>query len=74
MQQQVYGKSLTPVARSVDLQADQADRVSQVVHMLMIGAAILFALFSLILFALANSIKGRSMRIEQRTVASDHKG
>ena len=66
MQQQVYGKSLTPVAQSVERQAQQADQVSKIVNIVIIGIAILFALLSLILFVLANSIKGRSLRIEQR--------
>lgn len=66
MQQQVYGKSLTPVAQSVDRQAQQAEQVSKITNVIIIGIAILFALLSLIIFALANSIKGRSLRIEQR--------
>jgi len=66
MQQQVYGKSLTPVAQSVDRQAQQAEQVSKITNVIIIGIAILFTLLSLIIFALANSIKGRSLRIEQR--------
>lgn len=66
MQQQVYGKSLTPVAQSVERQAQQADEVSKIVNIVIIGIAILSALLSLILFLLAHSIKGRSLRIEQR--------
>lgn len=66
MQQQVYGKSLTPVAQSVDRQAQQAEQVSKITNVIIIGIAILFALLSLIIFALANLIKGRSLRIEQR--------
>lgn len=66
MQQQVYGKSLTPVAQSVDRQAQQAEQVSKITNVIIIGIAILFTLLSLIIFVLANSIKGRSLRIEQR--------
>lgn len=66
MQQQVYGKSLTSVAQSVDRQAQQAEQVSKITNVIIIGIAILFALLSLIIFVLANSIKGRSLRIEQR--------
>ena len=66
MQQQVYGKSLTPLAQSVDRQAQQAEQVSKITNVIIIGIAILFALLSLIIFVLANSIKGRSLRIEQR--------
>lgn len=66
MQQQIYGKSLTPVAQSVDRQAQQAEQVSKITNVIIIGIAILFALLSLIIFVLANSIKGRSLRIEQR--------
>lgn len=66
MQQQVYGKSLTPVAQSVDRQAQQAEQISKITNVIIIGIVILFALLSLIIFVLANSIKGRSLRIEQR--------
>ncbi|AUX89076.1 hypothetical protein KTG68_15265 [Acinetobacter variabilis] len=66
MQQQVYGKSLTPLAQSVDRQAQQAEQVSKITNVIIIGIAILFTLLSLIIFVLANSIKGRSLRIEQR--------
>lgn len=66
MQQQVYGKSLTPVAQSVERQAQQADEVTKIVNIVIIGIAILSALLSLVLFLLAHSIKGRSLRIEQR--------
>ena len=66
MQQQIYGKSLTPVAQSVERQAQQADEVTKIVNIVIIGIAILSALLSLILFLLAHSIKGRSLRIEQR--------
>ena len=59
-------QSLTPVAQSVDRQAQQAEQVSKITNVIIIGIAILFALLSLIIFVLANSIKGRSLRIEQR--------
>jgi len=66
MQQQVYGQAMTPVAKSVNMQVQQADQLSQITNLVIIGVAILSALLSLILFFLANSIKGRSLRIEQR--------
>jgi hypothetical protein len=44
----------------------QADQLNQITNLVIIGVAILSALLSLILFFLANSIKGRSLRIEQR--------
>ena len=43
MQQQVYGKSLTPVAQSVERQAQQADEVTKIVNIVIIGIAILSA-------------------------------
>ena len=58
MQQQVYGKSLTPLAQSVDRQAQQAEQVSKITNVIIIGIAILFTLLSLIIFVLANSIRG----------------
>jgi len=50
MQQQVYGKSLTPLAQSVDRQAQQAEQVSKITNVIIIGIAILFTLLSLIIF------------------------
>jgi len=42
------------------------DKFGEEGNLVIIGVAILSALLSLILFFLANSIKGRSLRIEQR--------
>ncbi|HJF28229.1 MAG TPA: hypothetical protein K8V79_08295 [Acinetobacter lwoffii] len=66
MQQQVYGKSLTPLAKSVSTQVQQAEQLSQFAHIVIIAVAILSALLSLILFFLAHLIKNRSLKIEQR--------
>lgn len=66
MQQQVYGKTLTPMAESVNKQVVQAERLSQFVQILVIAAAIVSAIFSLIFFVLAQSFKKRALRIEQR--------
>lgn len=66
MQQQVYGKTLTPFATSVSKQVTQADSLSKWVRFFMIGFILLFALFSLIFGLLAYHLKGRSLRVEQR--------
>lgn len=66
MQQQVYGKSMTPLAESLNSQVQQANRVTELVQILIWAMLAASAVFSLILFLLAQAIKKRSLRIEQR--------
>ena len=68
MQHQLYGKTLTPMAESVSRQVDQAAQMSAFVKILIIAVLIVSAVLSLILFFLAQHLKGRALRVEQRLV------
>ena len=68
MQHQLYGKTLTPMAESVSRQVDQAAQMSAFVKILIIAIVIVSAVLSLILFLLAQHLKGRALRVEQRLV------
>ena len=66
MQQQVYGKTLTPAAESVSTQVQQANQLTDIVQVVISIILAVSVVMSLIFFALANAIKKRSLRIEQR--------
>ena len=66
MQQQVYGKTLTATAQTVVPQQQQAEQLSEVMRILIAGMVLVTAALSIVLFLLANVIKTRSVRIEQR--------
>ncbi|MFH7767657.1 hypothetical protein [Acinetobacter sp. BSP-28] len=66
MQHQLYGQSLTPMAKIVSRQVAQAEQMSSVVQILIIAAAILFGILSAILLLLSRHLKGRIFRVEQR--------
>lgn len=68
MQHQLYGKTLTPMAESVSRQVDQAAQMSAFVKILIIAVLIVSAVMSLILFLLAQHLKGRALRVEQRLI------
>jgi hypothetical protein len=68
MQHQLYGKTLTPMAESVSRQVEQAAQMSAFVKILIIAIVIISAVLSLILFLLAQHLKGRALRVEQRLV------
>ena len=68
MQHQLYGKTLTPMAESVSRQVDQAAQISAFVKILIIAIVIVSAVLSLILFFLAQHLKGRALRVEQRLI------
>ncbi|WP_180174478.1 hypothetical protein ABJ384_09270 [Acinetobacter sp. A1-4-2] len=66
MQHQLYGQSLTPMAKIVSRQVAQAEQMSSVVQILIIAAAILFGILSAILLLLSQHLKRRIFRVEQR--------
>ena len=68
MQHQLYGKTLTPMAESVSRQVDQAAQMSAFIKILIIAIVIVSAVLSLILFFLAQHLKGRALRVEQRLI------
>ncbi|MGE8561065.1 MAG: hypothetical protein ACN6NJ_08995 [Acinetobacter sp.] len=68
MQHQLYGQSLTPMAKSVSKQVSQAEQMSGLVNIFIIAVLILSAILSLILFLLSQHLKGRILRVEQRLI------
>ena len=66
MQQQLYGKSITALTQPLDLRAQQAERVSQIVNVVLWGMILLLAAFSVVLYTLAKHLKNRRIRITQK--------
>ncbi|WP_111828082.1 hypothetical protein [Acinetobacter colistiniresistens] len=66
MQQQLYGKSITAITQPLDLRAQQAERISQIVNIILCGLLILAIALSMTLYALANNLKKRRVRISQK--------
>lgn len=66
MQQQLYGKSITALTQPLDLRAQQAERVSQIVNVVLWGMILLVAALSAILYTLAKHLKNRRIRITQK--------
>ncbi|ENU96976.1 hypothetical protein F970_00249 [Acinetobacter sp. CIP 102082] len=66
MQQQLYGKSITALTQPLDLRAQQAERVSQIVNVVLWGMILLVAALSAILYILAKQLKNRRVRINQK--------
>ncbi|MDM1021286.1 hypothetical protein QSV37_13380 [Acinetobacter sp. VNK23] len=66
MQQQLYGKSITALTQPLDLRAQQAERVSQILNMVLWGMILLVAALSAILYTLAKHLKNRRIRITQK--------
>lgn len=65
LQHQLFEKSLTPMAKSVNKQVLQAKRLNQAVRWVLLFALALTALMCLFLFTAASRIKQRVQRIEQ---------
>ncbi len=66
MQQQLYGKSITALTQSLDLRAQQAERVSHIVTVILWGIVILVLALSAVLYVLAKHLKNRRNRISQK--------
>lgn len=66
MQQQLYGKSITSITQPLDLRAQQAERISQIVNVILWGLIVLVVALSSILYVLAKQLKNRHMRINQK--------
>ncbi|MCH7393224.1 hypothetical protein MMP66_02890 [Acinetobacter dispersus] len=66
MQQQLYGKSITSVTQPLDQRAQQAERVSQIVNVILWGLIVLAVALSAILYVLAKHLKNRRVRIDQK--------
>ena len=66
MQQQLYGKSITSITQPLDLRAQQAERISQIVNVILWGLIVLVVALSTILYVLAKQLKNRHIRINQK--------
>ena len=70
MQQQLYGKSITSITQPLDLRAQQAERISQIVKLILCGLMIVAVALSTVLYVLAKNFKNRRVRIIQKLDAS----
>lgn len=70
MQQQLYGKSITSITQPLDLRAQQAERISQIVKVILNGLMIVAVALSTVLYVLAKNFKNRRVRIIQKLDAS----
>lgn len=66
MQQQLYGKSITALTQPLDLRAQQAERISQIVNLILWGIVLLILALSAVLYLLAKNLKNRRNRISQK--------
>ncbi len=66
MQQQVYAKTLTPIAESVKTQVQKANQLSDLVKLFLMGLIVVSIILSVIFYVLARSIQARTVRIEHR--------
>lgn len=66
LQHQLYGKSISPIAKSVDQKVQKADQWSNIVQIVLVAIAALSFLLSLAIFTLSSRIKKRTQRIEQQ--------
>jgi len=63
MQQQLYGKSITLMTQSLDLRAQQAERIAQIMNVVLWGLLLITIAFSTVLYLLASHLKSRRNRI-----------
>ncbi|OTG91904.1 hypothetical protein [Acinetobacter sp. ANC 3813] len=66
MQNQLFQKTITPMAQSVTQQVAQADLLNSALRWVLLAVIALTAFLSLVLFLLASQIKNRAARIEHR--------
>jgi hypothetical protein len=66
MQQQLYGKSITSITQPLDIRAQQAERISQIVKLILWGLIVLAVALSTVLYVLAKNFKNRRVRIIQK--------
>ncbi|OTG80106.1 hypothetical protein B9T31_16315 [Acinetobacter sp. ANC 4558] len=66
MQYQLYEKALTPLAKSVEKQAKQAEDIQVFVQYFIILLSFISAILTIILFFLSHHLKKRILRIEHR--------
>ena len=65
MQNQLFDKTMTPMAQSVEKQVQQANVVEVIVRWILIAVIVLTLVLSLLLYLLAQQFRSRIVRIEQ---------
>lgn len=65
MQQQLYGKAITPLAKSISPQIEQAHKWGNILQVVIISAFIVNVILSLILYTFSRYFHARTRRIEQ---------
>ncbi|HIQ34667.1 MULTISPECIES: hypothetical protein [Acinetobacter] len=63
MQQQLYGKSITLMTQPLDLRAQQAELIAQIVNVVLWGLLLVTIAISTVLYFLASHLKSRRNRI-----------
>lgn len=66
MQQQLYGKSITLITQPLDIQAQQAEKISKYVNFFLLVFLIINLAMSVVLYMLAKHFKNRRYRITQK--------
>ena len=66
MQQQVYGKALTPMAQSVHKQVQQAQQLNTLVYYMNLAVMALMLILSAVLWFLSRHLQQRILRIQQQ--------
>ncbi|ERS00768.1 hypothetical protein Q674_14335 [Acinetobacter sp. COS3] len=66
MQQQLYGKSIILMTQPLDLRAQQAERIAQIVNVVLWGLLLVTIAISMVLYFLASHLKSRRNRIEHQ--------
>lgn len=66
MQHQVYGKSVSPTAQSVEPTVQKANQWIDIVRMILLAFMALSLAISLFLYIIASRLKGRALRIQQQ--------
>lgn len=65
MQHQIYGKSVTPMAQSIENKVQKADQFSHIIQIFLLAITVIFFVISSLLGLLAYRLKLRSRRIQQ---------
>lgn len=66
MQHQIYGKAVTPFAETVQTQVNEANRIVQIMRLILVGLIISFAVLMMIFYLLNWRLNKRLGRIEQQ--------
>ena len=74
MQHQIYGKAVTPFAETVQNQVNEANRIVQIMQLILIALIISFAVLMMIFYLLNWRLSKRLGRIEQQLLQWEFDG